>query len=237
VALSGAKPLLLGAEAVTYVDVDSLLRRVYGKAKQGAGFGHTKAGGYSVLLHGLSPLIATVSTPVAAPVIAAVRLRGGPAGSARGAASLVAEALAVARKVGGGGTGAAARGLRVLHREGHRRGAPCRGPVLHYRAQQPWSAHSDHGHRRAGVDRDSVIRGRCGMRKASAGSPMARSPRPPTPLSLAPDTRSPPGWWSAESAVRTRPAKGNCSPATVHVFLADTTFSATDADLTHRAHA
>jgi len=38
-------PLLPGAEAVTYVDADSLLRRVYGKAKQAAGFGHTKVGG------------------------------------------------------------------------------------------------------------------------------------------------------------------------------------------------
>jgi len=46
-----------------------------------------------VLLRGLSPLIATLSTPLAAPVIAAARLRGGSAGSARGAASLVAEAL------------------------------------------------------------------------------------------------------------------------------------------------
>lgn len=98
--LAGATPLLSGAEAVTYVDVDSLLRRVYGKAKQGAGFGHTKVGGYPVLLRGLSPLIATLSTPLAAPVIAAARLRGGSAGSARGAASLVAEALAVARQVG-----------------------------------------------------------------------------------------------------------------------------------------
>jgi hypothetical protein len=103
VELAGDTPLLAGAEAVTYVDVDSLLRRVYGKAKQGAGFGHTKLGGYPVLLRGLSPLIATLSTPVAAPVIAAARLRGGPAGSARGAASLVAEALAVAREVGAAG--------------------------------------------------------------------------------------------------------------------------------------
>lgn len=101
--LAGATPLLPGAEAVTYVDVDSLLRRVYGTAKQGAGFGHTKVGGYPVLLRGLSPLIATLSTPLAAPVIAAARLRGGVAGSARGAASLVAQALAVARQMGAAG--------------------------------------------------------------------------------------------------------------------------------------
>lgn len=39
VALAGVTTLLPGAEVVTYADVDSLLRRVYGKAKQGAGFG------------------------------------------------------------------------------------------------------------------------------------------------------------------------------------------------------
>jgi hypothetical protein len=103
VSLAASCPRLLdGAATWTYVDVDSLLRRTYGKAKQGAGFGHTKVGGYPVLLRGLSPLVATVSTDTAAPVIAATRLRGGNAGSARGAASLVAEALGVVREVGGG---------------------------------------------------------------------------------------------------------------------------------------
>jgi Transposase DDE domain group 1 len=100
--LAAQTPLLPGAETWTYVDVDSLLRRVYGHAKQGAGFGHTKVGGYPVLLRGLSPLVATVSTPVAAPVIAATRLRGGQAGSARGGASLVAEALGAAKTIGAG---------------------------------------------------------------------------------------------------------------------------------------
>jgi hypothetical protein len=32
------------AGAVTFIDVDSLLRRVYGTKKQGAGFGQAKAG-------------------------------------------------------------------------------------------------------------------------------------------------------------------------------------------------
>jgi hypothetical protein len=92
VRLAGRVPLLPGAGAVTFVDVDSLLRRVYGKQKQGAAFGHAKVGGYQVLLRGLNPLVATISTPDAAPVIAATQLRAGNAGSARGAASLVAEA-------------------------------------------------------------------------------------------------------------------------------------------------
>ncbi len=99
VQLAGRTRLLPGAGAVTFIDVDSLLRRVYGKKKQGAGFGHAKVGGYQVLLRGLNPLIATISTPAAAPVIAATQLRAGNAGSARGAASLVAEAVATTRAV------------------------------------------------------------------------------------------------------------------------------------------
>jgi hypothetical protein len=101
--LAARTPLLPGADTRTFVDVDSLLRRVYGPAKQGAAFGHAKVGGYQVKLRGLSPLIATLCTDQAAPVIAATRLRGGNAGSARGAASLVKQAIATARQAGAGG--------------------------------------------------------------------------------------------------------------------------------------
>jgi hypothetical protein len=93
VQLARRTSLLPGAGAVTFIDVDSLLRRVYGKQKQGAAFGHAKVGGYQVLLRGLNPLVAAISTPDAAPVIAATQLRAGNAGSARGAASLVTEAI------------------------------------------------------------------------------------------------------------------------------------------------
>jgi Transposase DDE domain group 1 len=99
VQLARRTPLLPGAGALTFVDVDSLLRRVYGKKKQGVGFGHAKVGGYQVLLRGYNPLVATISTPDAAPVIAATQLRAGNASSARGAASLVAEAIATTRAV------------------------------------------------------------------------------------------------------------------------------------------
>src|SRR5918992_1525480 len=119
VELAATTPLLAGTEGFTYVDVDSLLGRVYGHAPQGAGFGHTKVGGYPVLLRGLSPLVATICTDLAAPVVAATRLRGGNAGSARGAASLVAEALTTARAVGAGprkGGGETARHAPLLLR-------------------------------------------------------------------------------------------------------------------------
>jgi len=97
VQLAGRGPLLPGAGAVAFLDVDSLLRRVYGKQKQGAGFGHAKVGGYQLLLRGLNPLIATLSTPDAAPLIVASQLRAGNAGSARGASSLLAEAITTAK--------------------------------------------------------------------------------------------------------------------------------------------
>jgi Transposase DDE domain group 1 len=48
-------------------------------------------------------LVATLSTPLAAPVIAATRLRAGNAGSARGAASMIAEAITTARACGASG--------------------------------------------------------------------------------------------------------------------------------------
>src|SRR5689334_5985896 len=61
-ALARHTPLLPNAGKLAYVDVDSLLRRVYGPSKQGAAFGHAKVGGYNVKLRGLSPLLAAIST-------------------------------------------------------------------------------------------------------------------------------------------------------------------------------
>jgi Transposase DDE domain group 1 len=57
-----------------------------------------------VLVRGLNALIAAVSTPLAAPVAAAARLRGGNAPSARGAASLAGGAVKTARACGCTGT-------------------------------------------------------------------------------------------------------------------------------------
>jgi Transposase DDE domain group 1 len=99
-ALCGRVELLAGAEVRAFVDIDSLLRPVYGHAKQGASFGHTKIAGKQVLRKGLSPLAATLSTDLSAPVIAGMRLRAGKAGSGRGAARMVAQAIATARAAG-----------------------------------------------------------------------------------------------------------------------------------------
>jgi Transposase DDE domain group 1 len=103
VRLARSTPVLASAEQMTYLDIDALLRRVYGHQKQGARFGHAKVGGYDVRLRGLSPLVATLCTPLAAPVVAATRLRNGAANSVRGAASLLTEALGTARAAGASG--------------------------------------------------------------------------------------------------------------------------------------
>jgi hypothetical protein len=98
--LARRAPLLRGREQLAFVDIDAMQKRVYGHRKQGAGFGHTKIGGKSLLVRGLNALAATISTPLGAPVIAAARLRGGTANSARGAAGFAAEAIRTARDTG-----------------------------------------------------------------------------------------------------------------------------------------
>jgi hypothetical protein len=99
-ALAAHTPLLPGGDVLAFIDMDSMQKRVYGHAKQGAGFGHTKIQGKALLVRGLNALAAVISTPLASPVIAAARLRGGTANSARGAASLAAQAISAARQAG-----------------------------------------------------------------------------------------------------------------------------------------
>ncbi|MGE5695081.1 MAG: IS1380 family transposase [Candidatus Sericytochromatia bacterium] len=94
--LAGPAPLLAGREAVAFVDVDDTVKPVYGYHKQGAGHGHTG-------VKGLNALLATISTPTGAPLIAATRLRRGACHSARGAARLVADAVRTARRAGATG--------------------------------------------------------------------------------------------------------------------------------------
>ncbi|MFE2500289.1 IS1380 family transposase [Streptomyces scopuliridis] len=94
-------PLLPGARTVAFIDVDSTHKRVFGRAKQGAQYGRFKG------IRTLHPLLATISTPLARPVIAGVRLRQGKSADSRGAPTFVSEALATA-------TGTGCTGIRVL---------------------------------------------------------------------------------------------------------------------------
>jgi hypothetical protein len=94
--LAGHAPLLPGADQLCFVDIDDTVKPTYGYRKQGAGYGYNH-------VNGLNALLVTMSTPIGAPVIAASRLRRGPTSSPRGAASLVASALATARRCGASG--------------------------------------------------------------------------------------------------------------------------------------
>src|SRR4051794_14936445 len=85
--------LLAGAEQGVFVDVDDTIREVHGYAKQAAAYGYTQ-------VRGLNVQLATVSTPLAAPVIARARLRRGNTASAAGAGRLLAQALTTARAAG-----------------------------------------------------------------------------------------------------------------------------------------
>ena len=82
-----------GAGGLCFVDVDDTVREVHGYAKQAAAYGYTR-------VRGLNVQLATVSTPVAAPVIARARLRCGNVNSAKGAGRLLAQALTTARAAG-----------------------------------------------------------------------------------------------------------------------------------------
>ena len=99
IALAARTGLLAGADERMFLDFDSLLRPVYGHHKQGASFGHAKIAGRALLRKGLSPLVTTLSTARAAPVIAEAWLRGGKTGSGRGAARQLKQAITTARAI------------------------------------------------------------------------------------------------------------------------------------------
>ena len=91
--LAAATPILPGLSTVAFLDIDDTVRQTYGYAKQGAGRGYSG-------VKGLNALLATISTPLGAPVIAATRLRHGATNSVRGAAKLLSDALATAARAG-----------------------------------------------------------------------------------------------------------------------------------------
>ncbi|SCF83830.1 IS1380 family transposase [Streptomyces sp. Ncost-T10-10d] len=97
-ALAAHTPLLPGADAMAFIDIDSTHKRVYGRAKQGAEYGRFKG------IRTLHPLLATICTPQSRPVIAGVRMRRGRAADARGAPKFASEALATAVEAGCTGT-------------------------------------------------------------------------------------------------------------------------------------
>ena len=159
VALCGRVELLPGARERAFIDIDSLLRPVYGHAKQGASYGHTKIAGKQILRKGLSPLVTTISTETSAPVIAGARLRAGRANSGKGAARMIAQAVSTARAAGVSGQivvrGDSAYGTGV----GRRRLPSCRCTLLAGADQEPLGHRRHRNNRRRCLD-SGVLPGR-----------------------------------------------------------------------------
>ena len=133
--LAGQAPLLSGAAELTYIDVDDTLKQTYCYAKQGAGRGYTG-------VKGLNALLAIVSTPSSAPVIAAARLRKGSTNSAKGAARFVSDALITAAAAG-------ASGLRVLRADSAYYGHDVIAAALRHGARFSITARQDKAVRKA----------------------------------------------------------------------------------------
>ncbi|KAA9394197.1 IS1380 family transposase [Kocuria coralli] len=95
--LTGRVPgLIAGGEAAdgfACIDVDDTIGEVHGYAKQAAAYGYSG-------VRGLNIQLASISTPLAAPVIARARLRKGSTASAKGAGRLLAQAIGTARAAG-----------------------------------------------------------------------------------------------------------------------------------------
>jgi len=145
--LIGAAPALRDAAVVTYLDIDDTVKATHGYTRRGAGYGYSG-------IKGLNALIATVSTPISAPLIAATRLRKGSANSARGAARLIGDALVTTKRCG------ATRLVIVRADSAYYNhdvvAAAARGEGLHHRPDEPGCGPGDLDHHRLGVDPDPV---------------------------------------------------------------------------------
>ena len=86
-----------GIEQRAFLDIDSLLRPVYGTASRAPRSGMPRSPAGRCWRRGLSPQITTISTATAPPVIAEARLRSGRAGSGRAAARQVKQAITTAK--------------------------------------------------------------------------------------------------------------------------------------------
>jgi hypothetical protein len=94
-ALATSTPVLAGVAQVAWVDVDDTIKAMHGYAQQGVAYGYSK-------VKGLNAQLAVLSTPLAPPVIAGVRLRKGNVASAHGAPKLIGDTVATARRCGAG---------------------------------------------------------------------------------------------------------------------------------------
>ena len=241
--LAAKAPLLAGADALAFVDVDSIQRRVYGTGKQGAAFGHAKIASKSLLVRGLNALVATVSSPAAAPVVAAARLRGGnaaPPGGARPAWSPKRSTPPArperAASSWSGRTRPTTPGSSSLR---------AAGPGRTSRSPSGWTprspARSPPSTTTPGCR--SSTRTRSGTRRPAGGSATPRSPRCPTPRSPPAAPTAATGAWSLRRVTRLNPhaaAQGQgelFATYRYHAVFTDSPFELAAAESDHRGHA
>ena len=95
--LTGRVPGLLrgGTDpaGIAFLDLDDTVREVHGYGKQAAAYGYSG-------VFGLNAMLAVVSTPLVAPVIAASSLRKGNTASGSGSAQLLTRAVTTVRRAG-----------------------------------------------------------------------------------------------------------------------------------------
>ena len=235
-ALADRTALLPGIEQRAFLDIDSLLRPVYGHHKQGASFGHAKIASRALLRLGLSPQITTLSTERAAPVIAEARLRSGKAGSGRAAARQVKQAIGTARECGAIGTimlrGDSAFGTKKVMTTCVEEGVEFSLSV------SPKQAHQHRNRRyRRGLLHLGALSGsgrrprhrRVDLRCRGRRNPLHR-------CGWAAAARSPCGWWCAASKMPATLTR--CFPVwRYHPFVTNSALPTAEADITHRRHA
>ncbi len=229
--------LLPGSHVRAFVDIDSLVRPVYGHAKQGASYGHTKIAGKQVLRKGLSPLVTTLGTDTTAPVITGIRLRAGKANSGKGAARMVAQAISTARAAGVTGLiivrGDSAYGSRAVIRVCRRYGAVF-SLVLTRNAAVQRAIDAIDAHAWTPVQYPGAVR------DPETGAWISDAEVAETTYTMAES-----GTYQAVTArLIVRRVKDAAQPEDglfpiwrYHPFFTNSTESATDADITHRRHA
>ena len=127
---AGQAPILAGAERMVWLGRRRHCRQTYGYAKQTAGRGYTG-------VKGLNAMVATASTPMSGAGDRRNAATSGERPLVRGAATLVTEALQVARPLWSLWTGYSSRRFGVLYpRHGHR-GPRGRSPIQYHRPALP----------------------------------------------------------------------------------------------------
>jgi Transposase DDE domain group 1 len=188
----------------------------------------------------LHPLLATISTPIAAAVIAGARLRRGSAASAKCAASFVAEAITTARQAGATGVLLARMDSAF---DSHAVVATCirAGVYFSITTNKPARAGPRSRPFPSTPGFRSPTRTRSTTRIAGGGSPTPRLPRPPTPHTADDDN---PSRSRSELIVRwvkdknVAPHQGELFTAwRYHAFITDSTLHLVTAEKQHREHA